>query len=251
MSKGNDPGVYFNDPDVVALCKAVMAGDIKAIDRLVAAGADVNATGKDGMTPLLFSIVGANKAGLQHLMEHGADPNLQMEDRDSFMLYAARARDTDYLKMGLAHGGDPNLRGKMNRTLLFEAAMENNENVKESLRLLLDQGADIDAIDVSQETAAMVAAGINQFRSALYLLEEGSDYTQKNRWGNTIRYPLERNGFGYNPGSQGYDARTRIAQFLIERGIEVQLKEPYSAPSDWLEKSFEAIGKPVPEHLRE
>lgn len=250
MSKGNDPTVYFQDPDVVALCKAVMSGDIKAIDRLVAEGADVNFVGKDGMTPLLYSIAGANKAGLQRLLEHGADPNLQMDNKDSFMLYAARGRDTDYLKLGLAHGGDPNLRGRMNRTLLFEAAMENNESMKESLSLLLGHGADINAIDISQETAAMAAAGINQYESSLYLLEQGSDYTQENRWGNSIRYYLEDNRIGYSPGLLGYDDRTRVAQFLIDRGIEVRLKEPYKAPKDWLEKSFEAIGKPMPPYLR-
>lgn len=48
-----------------------------------------------------------------------------------------------------------------------------------------------------------------------------------------------------------YDARTKVAKFLIDQGMEVELKRPYEAPDDWLEKSFEAIGEPVPDSLRE
>ncbi len=41
--------LYFEDPQVIALCQAIEASDIKEIDRLVAAGADVNAKGKGNM----------------------------------------------------------------------------------------------------------------------------------------------------------------------------------------------------------
>ncbi|MDR3110936.1 MAG: ankyrin repeat domain-containing protein [Planctomycetaceae bacterium] len=46
---------YFDDPKVIALCRAIEAKDIKKIDRLVANGADVNAKGKGNMTPLLWA----------------------------------------------------------------------------------------------------------------------------------------------------------------------------------------------------
>ncbi len=250
MSKANDPAMYFEDPQVIELCRAVINGDIPKVDALLASGAKVNARGKDGMTPLLFSMAGFDKAGIKRLMEHGADPNLQMDNKDSFMRFAARANDSDYLIIAFALGGDPNLKGKMERTLLFETAMENNENVLESLKLLLKNGADINAIDRSMENAAMAAAGISQYEPALFLLERGADFSQKDRWGYTIKHPLEENGIGYNPGFEGYDARTRVAQFLIDKGIEVQLKEPYEAASNWLEASFSAIGKSVPGYLK-
>jgi ankyrin repeat protein len=46
---------YFTDPKVIALCHAIEANDLKEIDRKIAAGADVNAKGTDGMTPLLWA----------------------------------------------------------------------------------------------------------------------------------------------------------------------------------------------------
>ena len=253
ITQKNDASVYFNDPQVIKLCRATISGNVRVIDELVAAGVDVNARGKGGMTPLLFSLVGTNKSGLRRLMAHGADPNLQRDDRESFIYYAAKADDPEFLRMALKNGGNPNLRGPRQKTPLFEAAVENNDNVEEQLKLLLEHGANLNALTNprgANENAAMAAAGINQYESALYLLHRGIDPTHKNRWGYTIAYPLEENGIGYNPRSEGYDARTKVAQFLIDRGMKIDLKKPYEAPADWLEKSFEAIGEPVPDYLR-
>ncbi len=251
MGKNSDPRAYFDDPQVIKLCRAVMTGDQSLIDQLVKKGVDVNTTGKDGMTPLLFSFTGFNKEGLRRLLEHGANPNLQMTDKGSFISYAAKTVDSDYLAMALAHGGDPNLKGRMYYTPLFEAAMANNTGVEKRLKLLIDHGSDINAISKGiLDTPAMAAAGINQYEPVLYLLKQGADYKYKNKAGYTIAHSLESNGIGYNPGYEGYDARTRVAQFLIDAGIQVQLKKPYEAPNDWLENSFEAIGRPVPEYLK-
>lgn len=76
----NDASVYFNDPQVIKLCRAAISGNVRVIDELVAAGVDVNSRGEDGMTPLLFSLVGTNKSGLRRLMAHGADLNCMSID---------------------------------------------------------------------------------------------------------------------------------------------------------------------------
>src|SRR5438132_2847004 len=47
---------FFEDRGVIDLCHAIEANDIAEIDRLVAAGANVNAKGKDNMTPLLWAL---------------------------------------------------------------------------------------------------------------------------------------------------------------------------------------------------
>ena len=46
---------YFADPKVIALCRAIEANELAEMERLVQAGADVNAQGKDKMTPLLWA----------------------------------------------------------------------------------------------------------------------------------------------------------------------------------------------------
>ncbi len=67
---------YFDDPKVVALCKAIEANDLAEMDRLIAAGADVNAKGKDGMTLLLWAYPDNKLDRFKKLLEHGADPNV-------------------------------------------------------------------------------------------------------------------------------------------------------------------------------
>jgi uncharacterized protein len=46
---------YFTDEKAIALCHAIEAEDLEEMDRLVAAGVDVNAKGKGNMTPLLWA----------------------------------------------------------------------------------------------------------------------------------------------------------------------------------------------------
>ena len=55
---------FFDDPQVVALCRAIEAKDLREIDRLIAAGADANALGRDNMTPGAFSLLGRSHATL-------------------------------------------------------------------------------------------------------------------------------------------------------------------------------------------
>lgn len=245
-----DPGKYFHDAKVIALAKATIKGDINKIDQLVAEGVNVNARGDGNLTPLLWSLGRPNKKGIKRLLEHGASPNIVTEDGDSFIHFVAGATDSEYLEMALAHGGDPNVRNGLEETVIFDTAKANQDNAEFVLQLLLDHGADINALDYSKTNAAMAAAGINQFESAYFLLTKGIDYTQENQWGFPISYILERNKLGFNPGSPKYDARTKIAAFLEERGIEVNLREPYNAPKDWLRLSYEAIGEPLPKRFQ-
>src|SRR5689334_16940629 len=67
---------YFVDPQVIALCRAIEANDLAEMDRLIAAGADVNGQGKGKMTPLLWALPDNKLARFERLLQHGADPNV-------------------------------------------------------------------------------------------------------------------------------------------------------------------------------
>src|SRR5215471_13824001 len=70
---------YFTDPQVIALCKAIQANDLTEMDRLITAGANVNAKGKDNMTPLLWAFPDNKLDRFKKLLEHGADPNVAIK----------------------------------------------------------------------------------------------------------------------------------------------------------------------------
>ncbi|MGL6197166.1 MAG: ankyrin repeat domain-containing protein, partial [Thermoguttaceae bacterium] len=69
---------FFDDPKVVALCKAIETKDLEEIDRLVADGADVNAKGKGNMTPLFWAFPENKPEVFLRILEHGADPNVEV-----------------------------------------------------------------------------------------------------------------------------------------------------------------------------
>src|SRR5262249_52448878 len=110
---------YFHDPKVVELCHAIEANDIAEIDRLVAAGANVNAQGKGKMTPLLWSFFDNKLERFKLLLEHGADPNVVVESDfeshgavssgESVTFLACKTRFPGYFDAVFAHGGDSNL----------------------------------------------------------------------------------------------------------------------------------------------
>ena len=121
---------YFQDPQVISLCKAIETDNIAEMERLIAAGADVNAIGKDGMTPLLWAFPEEKPERCECLLHHGANPNVFIEsdfgvgtrpfhpvpggpfffvDRgchegQSMMHLAAASPDMDYLRLFCARG---------------------------------------------------------------------------------------------------------------------------------------------------
>ena len=70
---------YFDDPQVIALCKAIEANDLEEMKQLIDAGADVNAKGKGNMTPLLWALPDNQLERFKMLLEHGADSNVIIE----------------------------------------------------------------------------------------------------------------------------------------------------------------------------
>jgi ankyrin repeat protein len=189
---------YFDDPKVVALCDAIEANDLAEIDRLVAAGADVNAQGKGKMTPLLWAFPGNHLERFKRLLEHGANPNVIVESDfgtrgqilsgTSITHMATETTFPGYFDAVFAHGGDPNLEQKTKAlgrgdTPIFTVVMSPVPNKKEKIQFLLEKGADINHLDGSGETAMMHAVGFSQFDLVLMLLEAGADHMVYNKRG--------------------------------------------------------------------
>ncbi len=51
------PERYFTDPAVIDLCTAIQNRQVASIAAMLDRGVDVNALGKDGMTPLLWAVL--------------------------------------------------------------------------------------------------------------------------------------------------------------------------------------------------
>ena len=180
---------YFDDPQVIALCQAIEAKDLIEIDRLVDAGADLNAQGKDKMTPLLWAFPDNKLERFKVLLELGADPNVIIEGKfnshgamragDSVTHMAAKTNFPGYCAAVFEHGGDPNFVNSSvvasGDTPVFGVIKSGATGKKESIRLLIEKNANLNHRNASGSTPAMAAVGRGHYDIALILLIAGAD----------------------------------------------------------------------------
>jgi ankyrin repeat protein len=201
----------------VAFAEAAARGQTERAKQLLETGADINVRGKDGATPLLWTLLKGNKTGFRFLLERGADANLQVKQGNSVMSFAAMHEDPEFLTLALKYGGDPNLVDPVTaKTPIFESITNMRMH---NIRLLIKAGANLNFRDRTGSTPMMQAAGINQYQVVHAMLQAGADPKVKNNWGNTITYFVKESNM--NPKHELYQWRAKVIELLKERGIKV------------------------------
>ena len=155
------------------LARAAAAGKPDEVARAVQAGADPNARGKEGLTPLFWSIMANNAAGASALLKAGANPNLPMRlnngkgfEWDEYPVVIAAKGKPEVLKVLLENGGNPNSRS--HKLSALEAAISCLDCVK----LLVKHGANVNLV-LQGESAGFTAVATGQFDVVIYLLQHG------------------------------------------------------------------------------
>jgi ankyrin repeat protein len=147
------------------LAAAAKNSDVKTVELLLAAGADVDASG-----PLVVAAHDGDVHLVQLLLAKGADIN---KPSDSYMLSplveAAKNNHFDVCKILLAAKATVN---NCKYPPLAYAAEEGNLRI---LRLLLDHGADINAMCHLNRSALCMAVSNGHIEAAKFLLDEGAD----------------------------------------------------------------------------
>lgn len=205
-----------------ALAEAAARGQMSRLKELFDQGVDVNARGKDGVTPLMWALVQGSKSGFKYLLEHGANPNLQTAQGDSVMRLGAMHEDSEYLALALKNKGDPNLVDpETGKTPLF-AGMESLR--PKNIHLLIEAGAKLDFSDLTGNTPMMRAAGVHRYDFVHAFLKAGADPAIENNWGNTLVYFI-KNSLAKNtidPNHELYQWREKVIALLKEKGIEIK-----------------------------
>jgi len=223
--------MFPGNPQAQALANAAEKGDIATMDKLVAAGADPNATGTYGVTVPVWLLYHPNKAGFRCLLELGADPNKITRSeagQENSLMHRAAARSgyigAEYLQMAIDIGhGDPHLEiGEFKRTPIWEALPPNNID---AFAVLLRAGVDINftTSHMSKFYLVLQTARFSNYKATLYLLQNGADYKKKTPSGydliRQMQYQIHDDArYVTSDNSPQYMWFWRCVDFLEKRG---------------------------------
>jgi hypothetical protein len=236
---------FPGDPKAQALAAAAEKGDVTEIDKLVDAGADVNAVGAYGLTISEWLLFHPNKDGFRRLLERGADPNKitqwtgpnldlrTFEQQQSSLVHWAAYRTPqigpDYLRMVLEIGkGNPNLEppDRQARPLMKALGKDNGA----AFCLLRSHGAELEFFTVDGETPIVAAAGRlhSNFRLVDFMLAQGVSFSyaapaQPALGGlhAAVQHALENSG-ARQPFDPEFPWLWRCVDFLEQRGLSFE-----------------------------
>ena len=187
---------------------AIRTDDKPAVAQLLTGGADVNTRDTRGATPLMYAAASGSAEMMRQLLAAGADVNAKNNFDATALMWCSN--NLEKVRLLIDKGADVNALSKANRMPLDIAAQ--HEGNIEVIRLLLKNGA-----DRAKATAALIsAARANDTAIAKLMLDQGAD--------------AKASGFG------GLTALMSAAQFgnvelvklLLARGANVNAQ---SAPS--------------------
>ncbi|KAE8308763.1 hypothetical protein BDV41DRAFT_567916 [Aspergillus transmontanensis] len=164
------------------LIDKIMAGDRKAIQELLDAGADVNGSHSSGGTPLSVASHKGDLETVSLLLRKGARVNIQDSDGFSPLMYAIEGGHVDIVRVLLKHGANANLGSFGGSTPLMAAAADNRVEI---LELLLSQGAEVDMESSDGCTALILAARNGSTEATRLLLSHGANVHKRTLGGET------------------------------------------------------------------
>lgn len=215
----------FPDPKVRNLAKAASRGQVRKINELAAQGIDVNSRGAQNATPLFLAM--GNIKGFKRLLELGASPNQIFGDGSSIMYWVAIHSDVRFLKLALEYEGNPNLvAGSLKETPIFSMMGPDNKN---KIPIIIQAGADMNYQRSNGETPIMVAAGLGQFDTVLYLLEQGADYKIRNVYNqNTLMDVIAFRRTTMDPKNNLTKWMNKVIDWLEKKGQTIPVSRPTS-----------------------
>lgn len=184
------------------LAKAVENGDLTAVIKSINQGADANITVK-GTTAIDYAVLYGDYEIAGVLLGAGADVTTTNTLFKGGLITTAVIRKRNSLvKYCLRKGADPDTTNTFGTSLLMIATRLSDTN---TVKLLLDSGADVDKIDANGRTAIWEACANTNI--AQILLDNGASVVKPDSLGMTVIDFADKSGF------------TNMVELLRNRGM--------------------------------
>jgi ankyrin repeat protein len=208
------------EPDgTTPLHRAAQRNDLSTAERLVRAGAKVNAANRYGVTPLSLACINGDAPMIEMLLKAGADANSALPEGETALMTAANTGNVAALKALLAHGANVNAtEGSKGQTALMWAV---NRGHAAAAQALIEAGADINARSKGKFSPMVFAVRGGRIDIVRLLLAKGVNVND------VIA------GAAFSAGVQGattdstslvglaiLNAQYNIAQLLLESGAD-------------------------------
>ncbi len=245
LNAGADPNV-MNNYGATPLSEATLIGSISLVKNLLDAGAKVDKVNQDGMSALMIAARSNHILLAKLLLEHGAQVNLKEKwKQQNAIIWAAAQSQPEMLRVLLAAGGDPNSQSMDNERDRYVTqerrfqwrpaggmsalAYAAREGCLECVRLLIQEGANLDEGDAENVTPLNLAIMNMHFDTAAYLIKAGANV---NKWSlrgeNPLYSAVDVNTLphGGYPDRPSVDNTTplEIIEMLLEAGANPNLQ---------------------------
>ena len=189
-----------------ALHAASRMNRLTVVQSLLRNGADVNAPGMWGQTPLLFASEWGSLETVRWLIEHGADVNAKASDNHFTSLHlAASSGNLEIVQILFEHNANVNARNNVGHTPLQLASSRGDVDI---VRFLLNHSVDPKARGINQWTPLHEVSSSGHLDIARLLLEHGAEVDAEDSRGRTS-YQIAL--------SEGHD---EVIKLLLAHGAE-------------------------------
>jgi len=218
-----DPQDYFSGQQLV-MAKAIERGEVDEVKKF-APETDLNKPGQQDMTLLFWALsnaINAKKTASQleiitELVKAGADP-LQPRPAggSSPAEFVLQGDSGDWISALLDGGLSPDAKDKVHHDPIILETL--NAKNTETLKVMLDRGANINVTDSAGNTLLIYALDYGKHDHVLLLLDRGANPEIRSDVGWTMGNQLQRLLHGAKEGSKHYQDLIKIKEKLIQHG---------------------------------